>query len=399
MTDGFRQESLQKFKSLPSEASEIFKYQTFFKDFEKEIGSKEMSGDLGIEVVSSHADVSIRPLTDGGSKNVLKKFDIDDRFVQMNNAFFNSGSIIEVPGGLDTGTIRISSSPKENIVSKLIIFAGENSRVDVVKESYSPDDLPRIISEDVLVIGGQDSRVTFSEFQNYNRNSTCFSNKITVSEKGASTSWNLGMFGGSKVRTRTYNFLEGDGSHAEDLQLTFGDGEQLFDAFSNLIHVGRSTTARALAKGAFTDRSNSIFKGMIKIRENAKNASSYLACHGMLLSKRAKANAIPGLEIETNDVKATHAASVSPIEEEKIFYLTSRGVPEDDARRMITLGFFEPLIKGISSEEIRAKIRYLIEAKWQGKKIESFESKMLKEFMEEDVAKPGDMFEGHYKYR
>jgi len=138
---------------------------------------------------------------------------------------------------------------------------------------------------------------------------------------------------------------------------------------------------------------------MIKIGRKAKGASSYLACHGMLLGPDAKANAIPSLEIETNDVKATHAASVSPIDEDKIFYLESRGMDKESAKRMVTLGFFDPLIRSVTSEEVRAKIRYLVEAKWEGKKVDGFDEATLREYMTEDAIKSGDMFEGHYKYR
>ena len=389
----FKEGSMRKFMEMKPEDSELFKYQTLFKDFEAD---PKIMEDAGIKVLQKPDGVEIKNLD--GSSDLLGNFDINDKFAQMNNAFFNSGTLIEVPRGA-AGTIRISSSPENDVFRKLVVLAGERSSIDIVKESYSPNENPGIVSEDVLVIAGPDSEITFSEFQNYNYNSAVFSNKIAVCKSNSKVSWNLGLFGGGKSRSRTYNFLEGDGSYVEDLQLTFGDKEQNFDAFSNLVHIGRSTTARALAKGVFKDKSSSIFKGMIRIKENAKNAGSYLACHGMLLSKSAKANAIPGLEIETNDVKATHAASVSPIDEEKIFYLLSRGIDEQSARRMITLGFFDPLIKGIKSDEIRAKIRYLIEMKWQGQNTESFEEKMLKEYMTEDAIKSGDIFEGHYKYR
>lgn len=392
----FKQASEKKFKSIPSENSELFKYQTIFSDFSDfDVGKEE-----SLKIVSKPDNVEVVPMKEADVGRLIEKFDIDDKFVQMNNAFFNSGFFVKVRSNVDASDVlRISSMPNGNSVSKVIIAAEPGSRIDVVKESTSPDEKSRITSEDVLVVAGEGSSVKFSELQNYNALSTFFSNKISSVGKDASVSWNTGIMGGGMCRTRTYNFLEGEGAYGEDMQLTFGDGKQRFDSFSNLLHIGRSTSGKTLAKGAFKDSSDSVFKGMIKIGEKAKNASSYLACHGMLLSNTAKANAVPGLEIETNDVKATHAASVSPIDEDKIFYMVSRGIDKEDAKRIITMGFFDPLIGSVSSKEIRAKIRYLVESKWNGEKVSEFDSSRLEEYMTEDAIKSGDMFEGHYKYR
>jgi len=395
----FREESFKKFVSLPSENSEIFKKQTAFKEFESQSVPREISDDMGIKILEKPEKIKIVSLDASGLGEFYKRMDVDDKFVQMNNAFFDSGVLIEVPKNVSAGMLRVSSSVATDVFSKMIIVMGDGSDMSVVKESYSQDDKPHSISEDTLVVLGEGSKMDFSELQNYNTASDCFSNKMAFCSKDSGIVWNLGMFGGSKTRSRTYNFLEGDGSSAEDLQLTFGDGDQSFDSFSNLMHIGKSTVAKNMSKGAFKDRSASIMKGMINIGEQARGANSYLACHGMLLSKQAKANAVPSLEIKTNEVKATHSASVSPIDEEKIFYLTCRGMDREEARKMLTLGFFDPLIRRISSDEIRAKVRYLVEMKWRGLRTDSFESKMLKEFVAEDAIKSGDVFEGHYKYR
>ena len=89
---------------------------------------------------------------------------------------------------------------------------------------------------------------------------------------------------------------------------------------------------------------------MIKINHVAKNASSYLAHHAMILDKGARSDGIPGLDIETNEVKATHSASVAQVDEDQIFYLRARGLPEDEAKKMIILGFFEPVVSRIPVE-------------------------------------------------
>ena len=140
---------------------------------------------------------------------------------------------------------------------------------------------------------------------------------------------------------------------------------------------------------------------MIRIEKEAKNSRAYLAEHGMILSKDARADAIPGLEIETNEVKATHSASVAQINDEELFYLMSRGLSEDDSRKLIIIGFFEPLVERIPVPEIAKRIRRIIDLKWSG--IYDFESYLKAQPFEdeyfEEAHKPRDLFEGHYKYR
>jgi Fe-S cluster assembly scaffold protein SufB len=140
---------------------------------------------------------------------------------------------------------------------------------------------------------------------------------------------------------------------------------------------------------------------MIRIEKTAKNSRAYLAEHGMILGKDARADAIPGLEIETNDVKATHSASVAQINDEELFYIMSRGLTEDEAKKLIIVGFFEPVVERIPVPEIARRIRRIIDLKWSG--IHDFETYLKARPFEDEyydeAHNPRDIFEGHYKYR
>jgi Fe-S cluster assembly scaffold protein SufB len=149
------------------------------------------------------------------------------------------------------------------------------------------------------------------------------------------------------------------------------------------------------------DTSKSLFKGMIKIGKEAKAAESYLAGHAILLDKGAKSDAIPGLEIETNEVKATHSASVAQIDEMQIFYLMSRGLSREGAKREIVNGFLEPLSRKMGPT-IRAWINYLIENKWSGKPLMLRTDEAMEQILEVEKSRyreTQDIFEKHYKYR
>jgi Fe-S cluster assembly scaffold protein SufB len=214
-------------------------------------------------------------------------------------------------------------------------------------------------------------------------------------------SWYLGMFGAELSRYKIDSIMKGPGASAEDVEILFGIGSQSFDVTSNLIHHGTSSRGRVLVKSVMKDASKSLFKGMIKIDKEAKASESYLAGHAILLDKSAKSDAIPGLEIETNEVKATHSASVAQLDENEIFYLMSRGLSRDGAKREIVNGFLEPLSRKMGPT-IRAWVTYLIENKWLGKSLVLKSDEAMEQILEVERSRyreTEDIFEKHYKYR
>ncbi|MEM4611600.1 MAG: SufD family Fe-S cluster assembly protein, partial [Candidatus Nitrosocaldus sp.] len=149
------------------------------------------------------------------------------------------------------------------------------------------------------------------------------------------------------------------------------------------------------------DTSRSLFKGMINIGKDAKGSESYLAGHAIILNKGARADSIPALEIETNEVKATHSASVAQIDEEQIFYMMSRGMSRDEAKRAIVFGFIEPLLKRLSMDA-RIYTTYLVDSKWRGRQLMLRSDDVMREIWEveeESRRIESDIFEKHYKYR
>jgi len=141
---------------------------------------------------------------------------------------------------------------------------------------------------------------------------------------------------------------------------------------------------------------------MIRIEAGAKNSNSYLAEHAMIMSKKARADAIPGLEINTNEVRATHSGSVSQIDEEQVFYMMARGLSQSEAQRLIIAGFLHPAVQRMPLRMVRAAIQYLIEEKWMGRKGQiPPRADSLPEFEEEPESESAsaDLFERHYKYR
>ena len=165
-------------------------------------------------------------------------------------------------------------------------------------------------------------------------------------------------------------------------------------------HESPNTEGRVVEKSILRNRSKSLFKGMIRIKENATKSNSFLSGRSILLDKNAKSDAIPGLEILTNDVKATHSASVAQIDEEQIFYLKSRCLSQEEAERTIVEGFLEPMSRKMSFQ-VRAWIAYLIESKWENRELSINTDEELAKFIEVEETRYNEdaEIEQHYKYR
>ncbi|MGD0177057.1 MAG: Fe-S cluster assembly protein SufD [Candidatus Bathyarchaeia archaeon] len=333
----------------------------------------------------------------------------DDKFAALNNALFTSGFYLHVPNGLEVivpfRVVTILDSEGHGVFAQNLVMADNRSKFTILEELYSTRSTDQSkkstysgLSEVYLHEGAE---VTYGSINNLSQNVNIFSNKKSIGERDSKIVWSTGLLGGAYTRSRLESLMKGSGASSENVEVVFGAGTQRFDTVSNITHCGPNTSGHAISKGVVKDKAKAIFKGMIRIEENAKNSRAYLAEHAMILSKDALADAIPGLEIETNDVKATHSASVAQIDEEEIFYLRSRGLSEDDAKKLIIVGFFEPLVERIPVPEVAKRIRRIIDLKWSG--IYDFASSLTVPAFDDEYYEEGqktrDIFEGHYKYR
>jgi Fe-S cluster assembly protein SufD len=160
-------------------------------------------------------------------------------------------------------------------------------------------------------------------------------------------------FGADLSRVENEVVLGEPGGFSEQLGVFFGDGAQHFDHRSIQEHVAPNCTSDLLYKGALRDESRAVYSGWVHVRPGAQKTDAMQTSRNIVLSDKAKADAIPNLEIEANDVKCGHAASVGPVEEETIFYLQSRGIPREEAERLIVTGFFQEVLDRVRIDEVR----------------------------------------------
>jgi Fe-S cluster assembly scaffold protein SufB len=145
--------------------------------------------------------------------------------------------------------------------------------------------------------------------------------------------------------------LEGRGSKLSVLGAIFLSKSDELKVTVNIDHLGEDTTSDTLIKSVLTDESVGNFYGLVKIVKGAKNTNTFFREDALLLSKQAKAEAIPSLEIDENEVKAGHASTVGPVDEEQVFYLMSRGVTRKDAKRLIVRGYFQSIYEKLPESE------------------------------------------------
>jgi FeS assembly protein SufD len=330
-----------------------------------------------------------------------------DKFAAFVNAFFNGGVFVRVPRGVTLERplrrMLLLDSPKTPIIEQVFVVAEEESKLIFLEELYSKGTpSPSLVASNVEVMARPGSHVDFSAIQLLDEQATHVSNRaVDISDDARATVSSLSL-GASVSRSRMNFLLDGRGSLAEGFEIFFTDGKQRYDFETNLLHNSPDSTGSTQARGVLKGESQSIFKGMIKIVNAAKNSRSYLAHHAMLLERTAKSDGIPSLEIDNNEVRATHSASVAQIDDEQLFYLMARGLPPDEAKKMVVLGFFEPVLSRIPIEQTREGARFMIEGKWQGVKRRLVDRETLLAATGEltpEVKENEDIFERHYKYR
>jgi Fe-S cluster assembly scaffold protein SufB len=301
-----------------------------------------------------------------------------DKLAMLTRAFWSQGVRLFVPDGVSLDEPFVlrwaAGAPDRALLTRTFVRLGKGAKIALV-EDLGPSRRPVAAATPA---GGQslytgtleidlaaDAELRVASIQDFGPSQVVLQHRQAAIGAGANLHWALAQLGGRLVRSRVDNRLEGDRSSVEQVEIVFGSEEQLFDLTSYTRHVGRDTTGNILSKGVLLDAARTYLKGMITIDKSAIGTDSFLGEFGMNLSKKTRSVAIPSLEIDQPDCRrAAHSSSVGPIDENQLFYLESRGIPPDEARKFIVLGFLEPVVARMPLEDERERLRGLLEAKW-----------------------------------
>jgi Fe-S cluster assembly protein SufD len=295
-----------------------------------------------------------------------------NKYTALHAAFWSGGVFLYIPRGIEIEKPILAQiwidSPASAIFAHTLIIAEDESSVRYVNEYNSSFDAEQVsfLNDVVEVYARNAARVEFSNLQDLGLNVWNVTNKNAVHEKDGSSTWVLADLG-SKVNLANIGAtLSGNGSVAELVGVFFSDHDQRFSMNTLSDHNAIATNAETLVKGVLTDQSRVEFEGMIRVQPKAQQTASFLSDHTLLLSAECRAESIPGLEIGANEVSASHGATTGQIDEEQLFYLMVRGIPRDEAERIIVQGFFEPVLQRIPLENLRTRLRRSIVRRMRG---------------------------------
>ncbi len=295
----------------------------------------------------------------------------DLKFVALHGAFFSGGTLLYVPRGvvidLPLQTLTYFDAPDAAAFTHSLVVLEEGASARLIEEYASKDsEQQRFSAGAVELILKPGSNLQYFHLQDYAHNVWHFSSQTALLEKDSSLTWLVGTLGGQTTKAFLDCKMLGAGANANLLGFFFGDGNQHFDQHTFQNHIIGHTTSDLLYKGALKDNAYSVFRGLIRVNPNAQRSDAYQANRNVLLSPHSHADSIPELEIEANDVRCTHGATVGPIEEEQIFYLMARGIDRMEAEKLIVEGFFEPLMQKIPLDSIRDQLTAVVNKKIAG---------------------------------
>jgi Fe-S cluster assembly protein SufD len=239
---------------------------------------------------------------------------------------------------------------------RTIVHTGPDSEVTVVEHQASADE--RLLTDPVVELDvGDASRLRYLNVQDLGPRVWQVGYQASRVGRDATLQSSVVALGGDYARVRTDSVITGKGGSSYLTALYFADGERMHDFRTLQDHAGPSSTSDLLFKGAVQDRGRSVYSGLIRVRKEAAGTNAFQTNRNLVLSEGASAESVPNLEIETNDVKCSHASAVGPIDEEQLYYLESRGVPPDAAERLIVLGFFSEVLDRLPTPTLLSAIR------------------------------------------
>ncbi len=292
----------------------------------------------------------------------------NSKFAALNSALWQGGVFLYLPKEVEVEapfqTALILDGPGSVIMPRTLIVAERYATATYIEESISHGEHGRALNNGVVEIyAGDSAQIRYVDVQNWGEDVYNFNVKRSVGQADSNVIWETGQLGGLVTKTYFDSVLPGNGANIEFNGVYFMEGKQHLDIDTLIHHIGVATGGDLLLHGAVKDKGRSVFTGLIKIDPTGQQTNSYLKNENLMLDKTARTDSIPSLEIEANDVRASHGATIGQIDEEYIFYLMSRGIPRSTAVRMVVEGFFYKVFDRMYNERVREKLFTVVSAK------------------------------------
>ena len=290
----------------------------------------------------------------------------DDPFVARNDSAWRGGALVYVPRGkrLEAPALiaAVQDAEATALSFRTLIVLEEGAEAEVWEQWLSTDSNPDSLFNTVTEIWvGPGANLRYVTAQGLSERSWVFGTQRAEVERDAHLDWVALGFGSARGKVRMETRLAGQGSSARVTGAYAGNGTQHLDFDTTQEHAAENTTSDLAFRGVLEESATAVWRGMIRVDPGAQQTDAFQESRNLLLSKSAHADAIPGLEIEANDVRCTHAAAVAQIDAEQLHYLRSHGLSDDEAKRLIIEGFLEALVERLEPGPVRAAVSVALE--------------------------------------
>ncbi|MGH3003160.1 MAG: Fe-S cluster assembly protein SufD [Gaiellaceae bacterium] len=328
-----------------------------------DVAGRAVVGEHGIEIVSAPEGVRFEPLP---LDHESKLIPADDKFALENLARWEHGLLVHVPKGVVLEKplyVQVVSSGGP-LFWRMVVIADEGARFSLIEDYASAAaDTAAYTNAVVELFLDPAARIEYVSLQNLSRETWHFGRHKAWLERDSELDWVIGGFGSKRGKVWIENDLAGEGATSRVTGAYFADGTQHLDYDTFQEHIAPSTESDFAFKGALREQATAVWRGMIRVEEGAQKTNAYQENRNLLLSDKAHADSIPGLEIMADDVRCTHGATLGKVNRDELFYLMARGLSRAEAERMIVRGFFQDVLDRIELEPVRDALGAALEAR------------------------------------
>ena len=274
----------------------------------------------------------------------------------LSTALFSTGTVVYVPEGVDAEDVTIRTTQNsQSLFNYTLVVTEESSSVTILERQDTGEDVDgeRYYSGVVEIAAGENSHVQYGSLQDLDEETYNYAIKRGDASDYATVNWIDGNLGSRLTKSSVETELNGEGSETKTVGAFFGHDDQHFDIAARVWHNTAHTTADLVTRGVLDDDARSVYEGVQDVGRDAWDTNSYQRENTLMLSDESEADASPKLIINNHDTEASHSATVGQIDEEDMFYMTSRGLDDESARNMLVEGFFVPVLEEIEVEELR----------------------------------------------
>jgi Fe-S cluster assembly protein SufD len=291
-----------------------------------------------------------------------------DRFSAWHAAFWTGGAVLYVPRGVTIdeplySLIALSEDCASDLSHTLVILEDDAEATLLEETSSASLDAAGLHVGAVELLVGKEARLRYVQLQNWNQKTWHIAHQCGRVESNGSLQWTVGGLGAKLAHIHQDVHLDGRGAEAEVNGVTFATERQFLSYYTQQSHNAADTRSDLLYKDVLRDKSRVVWRGMIKVEEEAQHTDGYQRNDSLMLSSTARCDAIPGLEIEADDVRCTHGATAGRVDVDQVFYAMCRGLSEREAMHMIVQGFLQTVTDRIPVELVRETLDAAVEKK------------------------------------